>query len=70
MVTNVGVAVGIGSQAQSFQLLFPFPVSVAAVLIFGSQPTSGNVESARDVFVMVAKVGVAVGIVPPADCVQ
>ena len=33
----------IGLQAQSVQLLFPFPVLVAAILMFGSQSTSGNV---------------------------
>ena len=42
MVANVGVAVGIGSQAQSVQLLFPFPVSVAGIV--GSGPKSGNAE--------------------------
>ncbi len=41
-----------------------------AVLNVGNQPTSGNVGSARDVSGMVAKVGVAVGIVPPANSVQ
>ena len=47
MVENVGVAVGIESQAQSVQLLFPFPVSVAAIFIVGSWPTSGNVRQCR-----------------------
>ena len=47
MVENVGVAVGIESQAQSVQLLFPFPVSVAAIFIVGSWPTSGNVGHCR-----------------------
>ena len=34
---------GSGSQAQSVQLLFPFLVSVAAILIFGSRSASGKV---------------------------
>ncbi len=49
MVTNVGIAVKIGSQAQSVQLLFPFPVLVAAILIFGIRSTSGNVGRLRAV---------------------
>ncbi len=49
MVANVGVAAGIGSQAQSVQFVFPFPVSVAAILIFGSRSTSGNVGRRRAV---------------------
>ncbi len=42
-----------------------------AVVILNSdiQPTSGNVGSDRDVSGMVANVGVAVGMVLPADCV-
>ncbi len=43
IIANVGVAVGIESRAQSVQFLFPFPVSVAAILLFGSRSTSGNV---------------------------
>ena len=47
MVANVGVAVGIGSQAQPVQFVFPFPVLVDAILIFDSQSTSGNVGRRR-----------------------
>ena len=49
MVANVGAAIGIGSQAQSVQLLFPFPVSVAAIIIFDNRSTSGNVGRRRSV---------------------
>ncbi len=49
IVPNVGVAVEIGSQAQPVQFLFPFPVLVAAILIFGSRSTSGNVGRRRAV---------------------
>ena len=49
MVANVGAAVEIISQAQSLLFLFPFPAVVAAILIFGSQLTSGNVERRRTV---------------------
>ena len=36
-VTNVADAVAIGSQTHSVQNSFPFPVSVAAILNFGSR---------------------------------
>ncbi len=49
MVANVRVAVEIWSQARPVQFLFPFPVFVAAILIFGSQSTSGNVGRRRTV---------------------
>ncbi len=80
MVDNVGVAVGIWSQAHSIQLLFPFPVSVAAILIFGNQPTSGNVGPCRTMWKVCESVtlksgkaekrGVAVGIAAPTLAVQ
>ena len=41
-----------------------------AILNFANQPTSGNVGSERNVSSKDANVGVAVGIVPPADCIQ
>jgi len=57
--------------------LFPLPVLAVAILnlgnailISGYQPTSGNVGSARDVSSVVVNVGIAVGIVSPAQCVQ
>ncbi len=40
------------------------------ILNYGNQPTSGNVRSGRDVSGRVANVGVAIGIVSPAHCVQ
>ena len=36
MVTNVGIAAGIGSQDHSVQYLLPLPFSVSAILNFGS----------------------------------
>ena len=47
MVANVGIAVAIGSQDHSVQLLFPFLVSVAVILNFGSRATSENVAHDR-----------------------
>ncbi len=47
MVENVGAAIGIGSEDQSIQFLFQFPVSEAAILIVGSWLTSGNVGPRR-----------------------
>jgi hypothetical protein len=47
MVADDGVAVGIygmGSTMQSVQFLFPVSDGRAAILIYGSRPTSGNVE--------------------------
>ncbi len=62
LVANVGVPVGIGSQAQSVQLLFPFPVSVAAIRIFGSWSTYDNVDSIIFKSDMAEETGVEVGI--------
>ena len=73
MVANMGVAGGIGSLAQSVQLLFPFPVSVAASLIVGSWPTSGNVGQCRQYHIhdgQGRKNGVEVGIAAPSLAVQ
>ena len=42
---NVGVAVEIAAPSLAVQKLFQFPVSVAAILTFGSLLTSGNVDS-------------------------
>ncbi len=49
MVANLGLAVEIGSQAQSVQFSFAFPVLMAAILIFGDRSTSGNVGRRRTV---------------------
>ncbi len=46
------------------------PEVFAAILNSGNQSTSGNVGSVRDESGIVANVGVAVGIVSPAHCVQ
>ncbi len=53
MVEDLGVTVGIGLQAQSVQLLFQFQVSVAAIFIVGSWPTSGNVGQCRQYHIQV-----------------
>ncbi len=56
MVANVGVAVGIWSQEQSVRLLlFPFPVSVAAILIVSSRLKSGNVCQCRQYHIQVGQ---------------
>ncbi len=77
MVENMVVEVGIAAQSVTVEkLFFTSGLAVAilnfgnAILISGNQPTSGNVGSARDVSGMVGNVGVAIGIVSPAHCVQ
>ncbi len=63
MVANVGVAVGIWSRAQSFvHLLFPFPVSMDDILIFGSRSTAGNVASSVSESGMAENMGIEVEI--------
>jgi len=44
MVDNVGIAVGIATPSLAVQKLFPLPVSLAAILKFGSLPSSTNVD--------------------------
>ena len=68
-----GLAVGIGSHAQTVQLLLPFPVSVAAILIFGSRSTygqcratSGSVDSSISESGMADNMGVEVEIAAPS----
>ena len=59
MVENVGVAVGIGSQAHSVQKLFPLPVSDAAILnLVGGRrrEISNNVGSVNAKSVLVENV--------------
>ncbi len=78
MIENVGVAVGIGSEDQSVQLLFPFSVSEAAILSVGSWLTSGNVGQCRTMSKILyssrarPKIGggVEVGIAAPSLAVQ
>ncbi len=70
MVENVGVAVGIKSQAQSVQFLFPFPVSVAAIFIVGSWPTSSKDARVISKSGMVENMGVKVEIAAPSLTVQ
>ena len=70
MVANVGVAEGIESQAQPVQLLFPFPVSMAAILNFGSRPTSDKVDRVTSMSGMVENMGVEVGIAALSLTVQ
>ncbi len=65
-VTNVGVAVAIQSQTHSVQESFPFPVSVAAILNFGSRLTSDNVDRVISESGMVENIGVEVGIATPS----
>ncbi len=70
MVENTGVEVGIAGPSITVEKLYPLPVLAVAILNVGDKPTSRNVGSTRDVSGVVANVGVAVGIVSPADCVQ
>ena len=44
MVGNVEIAVGIATPSLAVQKLFPLPVSLAAILNFGSPPSSPNVD--------------------------
>ena len=44
MVENVGIAVGIPMPSLAVQKLFPLPVSLAAILNFGSLLSSSNVD--------------------------
>jgi len=44
MVDNVRIAVGIATPSLAIQKLFPLPVSLAAILKFGSLPSSINVD--------------------------
>ena len=65
MVANVGVAVGIVSPAHCGQLLFPLPVSVAAILNLVSgrrREMSGNVDSVISMSGLVENVGAEVEI--------
>ncbi len=47
MVDNVGIAVGIAAASFAVQKLFPLPVSLAAILNFGSLSSSTNVYQRR-----------------------
>ena len=44
MVDNMGVAVGIATPSHAVKKLFPLSVSLAAILNFGSLPSSTNVD--------------------------
>ena len=63
MDANVVVAVGIELQVRLVQYLFSFPVLLTDILIFGSRPTSGNVDSVISESDMVESMGVEVVIV-------
>ncbi len=72
MVDNVGIAVGIAAPSFAVQKLFPLPVSLAAILNFGSlssstnvdqrRPTSGSVLSVKSKSGVVENMGAAFGI--------
>ena len=47
MVDNMGIAVGIAAPLFAVQKLFPLPVLLAAILNFGSLPSSTNVDQRR-----------------------
>ncbi len=69
MVTNVGVAVEIGSQAQPVQFLFPFLVLVDAILILVVDQClamSGDVGSSIFESGMAENMGVEVEVVAPS----
>ncbi len=44
MVDNVGIAAGLATPSLAVKKLFPLPVSLAAILNFGSLPSSANVD--------------------------
>ena len=69
MAENMGVKVVIAGHLHRSKVISTSGLLVA-ILNSGNQPTSGNVESVRDVSSMVAKVEVAVGIVSPARCIH
>ena len=46
-VDNVGIDVGIATPSLAVQTLFPLPISLSAILNFGSLPTSNNVGKRR-----------------------
>ncbi len=72
MVDNMGVAAGIATPSLALQKLFPLPVSLAAILNFGSlasstnvdqrHPRSANVLGVKSKSAMVENVEAAVGI--------
>ncbi len=70
MVDNVGVAVGIAAPSLAVQKLFPLPVSLTAMLNFGSRTTSGTARSDTVKSGMVNNVRIAVGIAAPSLAVQ
>ena len=47
MVDNVGITVGIATLSLAVQKLFQLPVSLTAILNFGSLPLSTNVDQSR-----------------------
>ncbi len=47
MVDNVGTADGITTTSLAVHKIFPLPVSLAAILNFGSLPSSTNVDQRR-----------------------
>ena len=47
MIDNVGIAVGIAAPSFAVQKLFPLPVSLAAILNFGSLSSSTDVDQRR-----------------------
>ncbi len=72
MTDNAGIAVGIATPSFAVYTLFPLPVSLAAILNFGSlssstivdqrRPTSGSVLSVKSKSSVVENVGAAFGI--------
>jgi hypothetical protein len=69
MVANMGAAVG-SSRVHCVQKLFQFPVSVAAIVIFGSLSASDNVNSVIFKSGMAENMRVEVGIAAPSLTVQ
>ncbi len=80
MVENMGVEVGIAAPSLTVQKLFPLPVWLPAILIFGSlssstnvdqrRRTSGSVPSVKSKSSVVENVGTAFGIALHTTTVQ
>ena len=70
VVDNMGIAVGIAAPLFAVQKLFPLPVLLAAILNFGSLPSSTSVSSVESKSGVVENLGTAYGITLQTTAVQ